>query len=642
MWEHARSMSTDPSSESVPIGFHYPVFTKMRDLLTNLQHEIKPRPEHTLEHIAHVSDVIANSKLEKQEWEQFVAFTEKGYTRHLLAHDENFTVLLLCWNKGQKSPIHDHAGSSCWVKCLDGQLRERRFVHEDGQEGALVETADATLSAGQVCYMSDESGYHEMANPNPEACTVTMHIYCPPFYDCHALELSGAKRAVSMLAATAPVRDTVSQSCGAHDATDDDNVPRRSDAVSLIDFVTTLNDHPTNKDDVAAVTAAYSRLHFNKEEWLTYAHFSNFRFQRLLIHKSDNYTLLMLCWLPGQATPEHDHQGSQSWVRVLSGELTLDVVDGPEAGKSTVLKKGSDVFAEDASLATHVLGNRGTEYAVSLHLYNPPYTELHYGSTTAEAHPDHLSSGEQSPTGDSMGTTPQPQCKTLPVVQCQRFESTTANSSMTSNNTSLGRRSLPSCHISNFLVLLEKLQAIMEDPVLCKDQNSLSVAAMNAMETTHFCPQEIDRYWKSKGNTGLRVRLFENVSFNIVLNLWEAGQHSVPHDHDGSFVWMKVLSGTMHDLSYEVVDGKASVTRNSRMRSGDACYYAPTAIHALRNNSKAQATTLHVYAVPNKACRWFTQTAERPITVSSQTVMTKEWGPEKDTPCCDGDENASV
>mmetsp|Transcript_16702 Transcript_16702/g.30240 ORF Transcript_16702/g.30240 Transcript_16702/m.30240 type:complete len:212 (+) Transcript_16702:91-726(+) len=44
------------------------------------------------------------------EWKKYAMFeSKKNYTRNLIAtDDETFTLLLLCWNPGKESPIHDH------------------------------------------------------------------------------------------------------------------------------------------------------------------------------------------------------------------------------------------------------------------------------------------------------------------------------------------------------------------------------------------------------------------------------------------------------------------------------------------------------------------------------------------------------
>ncbi len=43
-------------------------------------------------------------------WRKYALFEPmKNYTRNLIAtDDETYTLLLLCWNPGKESPIHDH------------------------------------------------------------------------------------------------------------------------------------------------------------------------------------------------------------------------------------------------------------------------------------------------------------------------------------------------------------------------------------------------------------------------------------------------------------------------------------------------------------------------------------------------------
>jgi hypothetical protein len=49
-------------------------------------------------------------RFDKQDWEAYAHFdASRHYTRNLIATDHvSYTLLLLCWNPGQESPIHDH------------------------------------------------------------------------------------------------------------------------------------------------------------------------------------------------------------------------------------------------------------------------------------------------------------------------------------------------------------------------------------------------------------------------------------------------------------------------------------------------------------------------------------------------------
>jgi hypothetical protein len=45
--------------------------------------------------------------------------------RNLIATDnETFTLMLLCWTPGKESPIHDHPCEGCWMRVVQGCVRE--------------------------------------------------------------------------------------------------------------------------------------------------------------------------------------------------------------------------------------------------------------------------------------------------------------------------------------------------------------------------------------------------------------------------------------------------------------------------------------------------------------------------------------
>lgn len=45
------------------------------------------------------------------------------------------------------------------------------------------------------------------------------------------------------------------------------------------------------------------------------------RYTRNLIYRDHFFEVLALCWLPGQRTPIHSHDGQLGWVTVIQGEL---------------------------------------------------------------------------------------------------------------------------------------------------------------------------------------------------------------------------------------------------------------------------------------------------------------------------------
>ena len=54
------------------------------------------------------------------EYRKYALFEpSKLYTRNLVASSDQFDLLLLCWNPGKQSPIHDHSGSHCHMKVIE-------------------------------------------------------------------------------------------------------------------------------------------------------------------------------------------------------------------------------------------------------------------------------------------------------------------------------------------------------------------------------------------------------------------------------------------------------------------------------------------------------------------------------------------
>lgn len=68
--------------------------------------------------------------------------------------------LILVWTPGKESPVHDHAGSHCVMKVLQGSLKETQYKwpeHEvtEGQPSPLQAQGSRLLSRNDVTYISD-------------------------------------------------------------------------------------------------------------------------------------------------------------------------------------------------------------------------------------------------------------------------------------------------------------------------------------------------------------------------------------------------------------------------------------------------------------------------------------------------------
>lgn len=139
------------------------------------------------------------------EWKRYEFWDDKKkYTRNLIAQEDGcFALMLLCWNPRTISPIHNHAGSECFLSILTGQIVERQYVVKggEGDSGAaptfdpskavcsnippseLTQTHEETYSAGSCTFMNDSLGVHSVENPFDERA-VSLHCYIPGYSEC--------------------------------------------------------------------------------------------------------------------------------------------------------------------------------------------------------------------------------------------------------------------------------------------------------------------------------------------------------------------------------------------------------------------------------------------------------------------------
>lgn len=127
-----------------------------------------------------ILQVMAQSELDKKFWECYAERNETPYTRNRIAATTDFELLLLCWNPQARSPIHDHAGSDCWMKCLEGTMVQDVFFHPKGNAFQLVPMQTTDIEKNQVALINDSIGVHQMKNPSLKEKSITLHLYVPP------------------------------------------------------------------------------------------------------------------------------------------------------------------------------------------------------------------------------------------------------------------------------------------------------------------------------------------------------------------------------------------------------------------------------------------------------------------------------
>ena len=190
-----------------------------------------------------------------------------------------------------------------------------------------------------------------------------------------------------------------------------------TDVQSLQPLVSSLHDLDESAVTLETVAAMISATEVDDESLAPFLNFRPLRYTRNLVSRSALFDVIVLCWMPGQTTPIHNHSGQLGWVRVLQGaleEVTYTVRPAAardEGADATCLfapkvvigetgralfEAGSAVVTVDAVRAVHRMGNPATARgcnAVSLHVYSRPHDScLTYGAETGAVRRVQLSS----------------------------------------------------------------------------------------------------------------------------------------------------------------------------------------------------------------------------------------------------------
>jgi len=142
-------------------------------------------PDNGFEDSTKIRDLMTNMVYKEDEWKKYVFESPDHYTRNLVASkDFVYDLILLCWMPGQKSAVHDHRSSGCWMRVLQGELTETRFRSNLADAaGPLEKTSAETFSSPNTFYINNSQGVHSVANSG-SIPAYSLHLYSPPITEC--------------------------------------------------------------------------------------------------------------------------------------------------------------------------------------------------------------------------------------------------------------------------------------------------------------------------------------------------------------------------------------------------------------------------------------------------------------------------
>ncbi|KAK1977025.1 cysteine dioxygenase type I [Colletotrichum cereale] len=133
--------------------------------------------------------------------------------------------------------------------------------------------------------------------------------------------------------------------------------------------------------NVVGLMKLMEKYNTQEDEWIHFAFADqSLGYTRNLVDEGNGKSnLLVLVWTPGKGSPIHDHGNAHCLMKILKGNLTEIQYAYPKGEKYQIMEGVSErIHKENAvaymadELGVHQIINRGSDFAVSLHLYTPP------------------------------------------------------------------------------------------------------------------------------------------------------------------------------------------------------------------------------------------------------------------------------
>ena len=123
-----------------------------------------------------LGDWLERLDLDVEDLREHLRTTSDGYQRNVLKHTEHYELVVICWRPGQETAIHDHTGSDCAYRVLEGDVKETLYHIDD--DGFAHPVSERSHEVGTVIATAEDD-VHSLFNDGP-ADASNLHIYTPP------------------------------------------------------------------------------------------------------------------------------------------------------------------------------------------------------------------------------------------------------------------------------------------------------------------------------------------------------------------------------------------------------------------------------------------------------------------------------
>jgi cysteine dioxygenase len=148
---------------------------------------------------------------------------------------------------------------------------------------------------------------------------------------------------------------------------------------TIVGFTAGLARIPRTEFTLDRVQAYLEDNRVTPESLEPYRNFAQTHYTRNLIHKSEHFELMAVCWDVGQGSNIHNHSGQRCWMAVPIGRLAVqnyELVDGGETTGYCEIRE-ADRLLMDPEHPVHVRPQTPIHAVLNLLEYNQPALSLH-------------------------------------------------------------------------------------------------------------------------------------------------------------------------------------------------------------------------------------------------------------------------
>ncbi len=121
--------------------------------------------------------LLRSAEIPLDELERHCTWNAKHYTRNCIAQRESYELLLICYEPGQRTSIHDYDSEEAYIHPVTGSIVEERF--ELITNGGLRQVSSVRLSPDSYSYLSNGHSIHRYANTGTGRA-MTLNLYARP------------------------------------------------------------------------------------------------------------------------------------------------------------------------------------------------------------------------------------------------------------------------------------------------------------------------------------------------------------------------------------------------------------------------------------------------------------------------------